>query len=70
MAAIAGLTALPGTARAERPRLGEAGSAGLGIALGDPTGASAKFFLHPRHALQSHVGFGPIHLGAGRVDLS
>ncbi len=70
VALLAALWVVPGTVRAKRPRLGEPGSVGLGISLGDPTGVSAKFFLHPHHALQSSAGFGPVHLGAGRVDLT
>jgi hypothetical protein len=69
--AIAGaLWLAPTAANAERPKVGETGSAGAGISLGDPSGLSAKFFLQPRHALQAHVGFGPFHLGAGRADVS
>jgi hypothetical protein len=43
---------------------------GLGFSVGDPTGATAKAFLAPQHALQASLGFGPIHLGAGRGDLN
>ena len=71
-AALAAVTLGPARARARTPRPapGETGSAALGVIVGDPTGGTAKVFLRPRHALQSHVGFGPFHLGAGRVDLS
>lgn len=70
LAAAAALTASGPATAAERPSPPEAGSVSLGIVAGDPTGGSAKLFLHPRHALASHVGFGFFHFGAGRVDLS
>src|SRR5690606_6231656 len=31
---------------------GKGGNIGVGVSLGDPMGGSAKFFLHPNHALQ------------------
>lgn len=38
---------------------------GLGVSLGDVTGASIKKFLHPQHALQFHLGWAPLHNGDG-----
>ena len=42
---------------------------GLGISVGDPMGASLKYFLHPRHALQGHIAWGLAHHGDGLVTL-
>ncbi len=66
----AGPTSAHAAEGGDRPDPPEAGSVSLGIVAGDPTGGSAKVFLHPRHALSSHVGFGFFHFGAGRADLT
>ncbi|MBK8241606.1 MAG: hypothetical protein IPK74_39360 [Deltaproteobacteria bacterium] len=64
-------SSLPRWCRAPRrrnpKRTGKGGDVGLGASLGDPTGATLKVFLHPRHALESGAGFGPFHRGGGRI---
>ncbi|GEM_PF-3097557 len=45
------------------------GNFGLGLSVGDPTGLSMKLFLHPNHALQWGLGWGPFHYGAGRLHM-
>jgi hypothetical protein len=44
------------------------GNFGLGLALGSPTGLSAKLFLHPNHALQWGFGWDAWN-GAGRLHM-
>ena len=46
---------------------GKGGRIGVGLSLGDPMGASAKFFLHPNHALQFDLGWAPMHHGIGTL---
>jgi hypothetical protein len=46
---------------------GKGGNVGVGLSLGDPMGASAKFFLHPSHAIQLDLGWAPMHHGHGRL---
>jgi hypothetical protein len=41
---------------------------GVGLSVGDPLGASVKYFLHPNHALQGQVGYGLLHNGDGIVS--
>lgn len=48
---------------------GKGGNVGVGVSLGDPMGGSAKFFLHPNHALQLDLGWAPLHHGHGRLGL-
>ena len=48
---------------------GRGGNIGVGVSLGDPMGGSAKFFLHPNHALQLDLGWAPLHHGHGRLGL-
>jgi hypothetical protein len=67
---LAILALTPASARAADGVVFHRHRVGLGATLGDPTGAHVKLFVHPRHALSSSVGFAPLHLGAGRVDLS
>lgn len=45
---------------------GRGGNVGLGLSHGDPFGISFKWFMHPQHALQSDLGWAPIHHGNGR----
>jgi hypothetical protein len=53
-------------APAPREKFGRKASGwGLGLSLGDVSGASVKYFLHPHHALQGHLGFGLLHNGDG-----
>jgi len=47
---------------------GKGGNFGLGLSLGEPTGLSMKLFMHPNHALQWSVGWGPWHW-AGRAHM-
>ncbi|MBK6920781.1 MAG: hypothetical protein IPH07_25520 [Deltaproteobacteria bacterium] len=65
--AVAAATLVPRAAVAQPKRTGKGGDVGLGASLGDPTGATLKVFLHPRHALESGAGFGPFHRGGGRI---
>lgn len=58
------------SARAAPHRPGKGGDLGFGPLLGDPTGANLLWFITPRHTLSANLGFGPIHLGGGRVDVS
>lgn len=51
-------------------RPGKGGDIGLGGSLGDPTGLSFKWFVRQQHVLESAVGFGPFHLGGGRLHAS
>lgn len=68
LAALAGALALVPTLAAATPkRTGKGGDLGLGASLGDPTGVTFKAFFHARHALESGLGFGPFHLGGGRL---
>ena len=49
---------------------GKGGNFGLGLTLGDPMGASAKWFLAPQHALQFDLGWAPLHHGSGTLSAS
>jgi hypothetical protein len=40
---------------------------GIGASVGDPLGFSLKYFLHPRHAISGHLGYGLLHHGDGLV---
>ncbi len=46
------------------------GDTGIGVSLGDPMGLSVKHFMHPKHALQFHVAWVPLHNfdGGGEFD--
>lgn len=56
-------------APAPREKFGKKASGwGIGLSLGDVSGASVKYFLHPNHALQGQVGFGLLHNGDGIVS--
>ncbi|MFO0634438.1 MAG: hypothetical protein U0168_16455 [Nannocystaceae bacterium] len=68
--ALALASMVAGTAAAQPKRTGKGGDLGLGATLGDPTGATFKVFLHPRHALESGLGFGPFHRGGGRLHFA
>ncbi len=57
-------------AHATPKRTGKGGDLGLGGSVGEPTGVTFKAFLHPRHALESAAGFGPLHRGGGRIHLA
>lgn len=46
---------------------GKGGNFGAGISLGDPMGATIKWFMHPNHALQADFGWAPMHHGDGRL---
>lgn len=48
---------------------GRGGNFGLGLSHGDPFGLSAKWFMHPNHALQSDIGWAPLHHGHGRFGI-
>lgn len=48
---------------------GRGGNFGLGLSHGDPFGLSAKFFMAPKHALQSDLGWAPLHHGHGRFGI-
>jgi len=57
-------------APAPRQKFGKKASGwGLGLSLGDVTGASVKYFVHPHHAFQGQVGWGLLHNGDGIVSL-
>jgi len=45
---------------------GRGGNVGFGLTMGDPLGPSFKWFMAPRHALQSDLGWAPLHHGHGR----
>lgn len=45
---------------------GRGGNVGLGLSVGDPLGMSFKWFMAPKHALQSDLGWAPLHHGHGR----
>ncbi|MCX4247716.1 hypothetical protein [Paraliomyxa miuraensis] len=45
---------------------GRGGNFGVGLSLGDPMGASMKYFMAPNHALQGDIGWAPLHHGNGR----
>jgi hypothetical protein len=49
---------------------GKGGNIGVGISLGDPMGASAKFFLAANHALQLDLGWAPLHHGHGTLTFA
>jgi hypothetical protein len=52
------------------PKFGRNGKGlGVGVSVGDPTGLSLKYFLHPRHALSWHVAWGVLHHGDGIVSM-
>ncbi|MBL4683172.1 MAG: hypothetical protein JKY37_01170 [Nannocystaceae bacterium] len=46
---------------------GKGGNLGVGFSLGDPMGASLKYFMHPNHAIQADFGWAPLHHGNGRI---
>ncbi len=46
---------------------GKGGRLGVGVSLGDPMGATLKYFLAPNHALQADFGWAPLHHGNGRI---
>ncbi|MEM6989903.1 MAG: hypothetical protein AAF721_05385 [Myxococcota bacterium] len=46
---------------------GKGGNLGFGVSLGDPMGASMKYFMHPNHAIQADFGWAPLHHGNGRL---
>lgn len=48
---------------------GSGGNFGLGLSMGDPLGPSIKWFIVPKHALQSDLGWAPLHHGHGRIGL-
>ncbi|MCA9708369.1 MAG: hypothetical protein KDK70_21145 [Myxococcales bacterium] len=48
---------------------GKGGNVGLGLSMGDPLGPSFKWFIVPRHALQSDLGWAPLHHGHGRFGV-
>ena len=49
---------------------GRGGNLGLGLTLGSPLGGSLKYFFSAPHAIQSNLGWGILHHGAGKWDLS
>lgn len=49
---------------------GKGGTLGLGLTLGSPSGLSLKKFFSAPHALQANLGWGPLHHGSGKIDLS
>lgn len=65
-----GSTALPTAAEAAPTPGGQirgrGGNVGLGASMGDPLGVSFKWFMAPKHALQSDFGWAPLHHGHGR----
>ena len=46
---------------------GKGGNIGVGLTLGDPMGASAKFFVASNHAFQVDLGWAPLHHGHGTL---
>lgn len=42
---------------------------GIGAIAGDPLGLSLKLFIRPRHALQWHLGWGPLHDDSLRASM-
>ena len=68
LAATSAAAADPQDGSSKKPG-GKGGSIGLGIVAGDPVGASLKWFVHPHHALQAQVGWGPLHHGDGLVSI-
>jgi hypothetical protein len=53
-------------APAPREKFGKKASGwGIGGSLGDVSGASVKYFVHPNHAFQGQLGFGLLHNGDG-----
>jgi len=46
---------------------GKGGNFGVGLSLGDPLGASMKYFMAPNHAIQGDFGWGTLHHGHGRL---
>lgn len=46
---------------------GKGGNFGLGFSLGDPMGASIKYFMAANHAIQADLGWAPLHHGNGRL---
>lgn len=48
---------------------GRGGNIGLGLSMGDPMGPSFKWFINPNHALQSDLGWAPLHHGHGRFGV-
>jgi hypothetical protein len=49
---------------------GKGGNTGVGMTLGSPTGFSLKHFWSAPHALQWNLGWGPLHWGSFRTDVS
>ena len=49
---------------------GKGGNLGLGLTLGSPLGGSLKYFFSAKHAIQSNLGWGILHHGSGKLDLS
>jgi hypothetical protein len=64
---LAGSASAAPSPRNQLPR--EGGNVGLGVSLGDPMGASLKWFMASRHALQFDLGWAPLHHGHGRVGV-
>jgi hypothetical protein len=48
---------------------GGAANLGVGVSLGDPMGASVKYFMSANHALQWHFAWLPLHHGAGGISM-
>src|SRR5690606_38357331 len=46
---------------------GRGGNFGIGLSLGDPMGASMKYFMAANHAIQGDIGWAPLHHGHGRL---
>ncbi|MCX4239158.1 hypothetical protein [Paraliomyxa miuraensis] len=46
---------------------GRGGNFGIGLSLGDPMGASMKYFMAPNHSIQGDLGWAPLHHGHGRL---
>jgi hypothetical protein len=48
---------------------GKGGNLGFGVTLGDPMGASLKYFFNANHAIQADIGWAPILSdAAGRIE--
>lgn len=77
LAAVIAVLGLPGAARAAPtaqekvsvPRNSPDRRTGIGLTLGDPTGATLKHFFTFRHALQADLGWLPMHHGGGGLAL-
>ncbi len=72
LAAVLGLTGFALSTDAEAAPTpggqirGRGGNVGFGLSMGDPMGPSFKWFMAPKHALQSDFGWAPLHHGHGR----